>query len=223
MLDEMTQPALAPSNVQRKVSHPSRNHIESLRSQANSLTENCSKAGCQCPQAIVNLLEDSENKSHEVKIGTIDMILAYEKSALKRCKVVLDCELCNSPSDHMMLVAVVCRKLVSLMEEVVRILTEQKRSRPNVGNECGSHVESWKISFGEYPIDSEAEWMPIMITLTVVLLKETMNTLHRLKRIARTSLRETQVAILQAIEHKAANMALIIQRSEGEHRRNSLS
>ena len=182
-------------------------------------TDSRSKAACQCPQTIVAILEESESKVYEVEIRNIDKILAHQKKTLKRCKNALNCTQCNSLSDHMMLLAVVCRKLVSLMEEVVSIFLKRKTFQLRSDSEDKRHRNYWNLLLGDYTIDSEAEWAPIIKVIIVVHLRETLAMLDRLKRIARTSLRDTQLAMLQAIDHRVAKMAAKIRSSDPEARR----
>ena len=210
----MHQPSAPSKTLQNDTTHQSGKLLKSSELQANISADVPLEPACQCPKTIVGLLEDSESKAYQVEIRNIHTILAYQKQSLTHCNNMLDCTRCHFRSDHMMLLAVVCRKLVSMMEEVVCVFAEQSDLQiKRVGGDDRRHASS-NLFFGDYVIDSEAERMPIIKTLIVVQLKSTLQILDRQRRIARTSSRETQVAILQAIEQKVAKMASNLQGAE---------
>ena len=212
MTNVLAQPPPVHSDTSRTdASYLPNRSPDSLRFQAGSSATAHSNAACQGPRAIVALLEESESKANKIEIQNIHTILAYQKNALKHCTNMLNCTRCNPPSDHMMLLAIVCRKLVSSMEEVVHIFIQRKTSQPTDDNEDDSRQICGKLFFGDYMVDSEVEWAPMVRILIMVLLKGTLRMLNHLKRIARTSLRETQMLMLQAIEDKIGKMALSLQ------------
>ena len=182
--------------------------------QASSSVDARSGTVCQCPQAIIALLESSEATTSRVEIQNVDTILAHHKEALMRCKNVLECAHCDSPTDHMMLLVVVCRKLVTLVEEVVRVFNRWRTINQLVKDGIGAvrddggqhHQDRWNFSFGNYVVDSELEGGSIIKILILVQLKGTLGILNRLKSIAKAEQRETQMAMLQAIEHKVTEI-----------------
>ena len=93
----------------------------------------------------------------------------------------------------------------------MHIFIQRKTSQPTDDNEDDSRQICGKLFFGDYMVDSEVEWAPMVRILIMVLLKGTLRMLNHLKRIARTSLRETQMLMLQAIEDKIGKMALSLQ------------
>ena len=109
-----------------------------------------------------------------------------------------------------MLAAVVLNKLVSVMEEVSRIYTQRRTSR----NDSDHQNNSWNLSIGDYAVDLEVEWAAVMKVLIVILLERSLDMLDCLKRIARASLRETQVSMLRATEQRAKKLALNMQSCE---------
>lgn len=203
----MHQPPPPSKTSQTGIAHPPGKVLKRSELRANTSANATSGPACQCSMTLVGLLEESESKTYNVEIGNIHTILAYQKQALKHCNKILDCVHCNSPSDHMMLLAVVCRKLVSMMEEVVCSFVQQKNLQiKGVGGD-DRRPGSWNLFFGDYVIDSEAERMPIIRTLIVVHLKSTLQILDRQRRTARTASRETQMAMLQVIAQRVAKMA----------------
>ena len=130
---------------------------------------------CQYSQAIIALFEDSEMRPGEVELRSMDTILASRKETLKRCKSIVDFPHCNSPSDQMLLLAVICRKLVTVMEEAVRIFVQQKiapqqaQDDPITGGDDRQYNQAhWSLSFGNYMVDSETEWAQVIKVLLVL-------------------------------------------------------
>ena len=117
-----------------------------------------------------------------------------------------------------MLAAVVLNKLVSNMEEVSRIYIQRQTSRSDLDQQ----TNLWNLSIGDYAIDLEVEWAAVMKVLIVILLERALDMLECLKRIAKASLRKTQISMLQATEQKAKKVALNMQSSEkADHRTQS--
>ena len=138
------------------------------------------------------------------------IIVAQVKNSLKQCSQILDCNRCSLLSDHMMLAAVVLNKLVSIMEEVSHIYIRRRTSRSDLDN----RNTSWNLSIGDYAIDLEVEWAAVMKVLIFISLQRTLDMLECLKRIASSTLRETQISMLRATEQKAKKVTLNMQSDE---------
>ena len=187
--------------------HPPDRMLHSSEPQGDGSADTGAKAQCQCPQAMFNLLEESESEYYRVGIRNMHIIIAQVKNALRQCKQVLDCNHCSLLSDHMMLAAVVLNKAVSIMGEVSRTYIQRHTSR----GEFDHQSNCWNLSIGDYSIDLEVEWAAVMKVLITILLERTLDMLDCLKRIAKASLRETQLSMLGATEQKARKVALNMQ------------
>ena len=109
-----------------------------------------------------------------------------------------------------MLAAVVLNKSVSVMEEVSRIYIR----RQTLHSDLDQQHKCWNLSIGDYAIDLEVEWAAVMKALIVLLLQRTLDMLECLKRIAKSTLRETHISMLRATEQKAKKVALSMQSDE---------
>lgn len=67
---------------------------------------------------------------------------------------------------------------------------------------------------GDYAIDLEVEWAAVMKVLIVISLQRTLDMPECLKRIANSTLRETQISMLRATEQKAKKVTLNMQSDE---------
>ena len=191
------------------------NSIHPSESEAEDALNAGTSTLCQCPQAMVNLLQESETRYHRVEIRNMHIIIAQEKKALNQCNQLLDCNHCSLLSDHMMLAAVVLNKFAFNMEEVSRIYIQRQASRSDLDHQ----TNFWDLSIGAYAVDLEVEWAAVMKVLIVILLERALDMLECLKRIAKANLRETQISMLQATEQKAKKVALNMQSSEKADRR----
>ena len=157
----------------------------------------------------------------KVEFQNMDTILTSQKETLKRCKSIVDCPYCESPSNYvLLLLVVVCRKLVEVMEEAVRIFVQWKIAAQQAqdnpitdGGDAHCNQAHWSLSFGNYTVDSETEWAQVIKALLVLHLKGILGILESLKRIARMSLRETELVMVQKIEHIATEAVLNLQSS----------
>ena len=206
--EDSTPPAPAePQRPKAVPIYPPDRIVHSSEPQGEGFAEAGAKALCQCPQAMFNLLEESESEYHRVGIRNMHIIIAQVKNALRQCNQVLDCNHCSLLSDHMMLAAVVLNKIVSIMGEVSRIYIQRHTLR----GEFDHQSNGWNLSIGDYSIDLEVEWAAVMKVLITILLERTLDMLGCLKRIARASLRQTQLSMLGATEQKAKKVALNMQ------------
>jgi len=120
----------------------------------------------------------------------------------------------------MMLAAVVIHRLVSILEEVVRVYNQRRASSsssthldqqqqsdasPRHHNHHHHHQDRkscYDLFIGDYAINSEAEWAAVMKALTVVLVKSALSLLERMKGVARAKGRETQLQMLWGAEQR---------------------
>lgn len=153
---------------------------------------------CQCLNRAVSLLEALENKANHVSPHAIDSTLNFQKLALAHCSTMLRCRRCISRSGHMMLLTVVSGKLVALCEKVLGQWKQQVGHR---------NEEQHKIFFGEYEVDTIAEWTQIIKVLLLLQLRAIKDFLTRMKSIASKELRHTQLEMLQKSEQSIMRMA----------------
>ncbi|MCJ1470144.1 hypothetical protein MMC07_008789 [Pseudocyphellaria aurata] len=190
---------------------------------------------CRCPHAMSALLEESQSRSSRISIQTTHFTLAHIKTALERCTRTLDCSHCSPRSDHMMLAAVVINRLVSILEEVVRVYTQRRASssasssssfssssvplNQQQQSDASPHHQKphyryhqdrnsyYDLFIGDYAINSEVELAAVMTALTVVLVKDALSLLERMKGVARAKGRETQLQMLWGAEQRARKIA----------------
>lgn len=164
---------------------------------------------------MTTLLEDSESISGRISVQTMHLTLAHIKSALQHFTRVLDCNSCSSRSDHMMLATVVIKKLVSVLQDVVRVYTQRRGSssatfdqhqRSDTNHHYHHHQSRencYNLFIGDYAIDSEVEWAAIVRALLAVLSNRTLIMLERMKELMRLNKYETQAQMLWGAEQRA--------------------
>lgn len=132
-----------------------------------------------------------------------------------------------------MLAAVVINRLVSILEEVVRVYTQRRAPLSSSSSSSSSpsvHLDQQQLSdasprhhnhrfryqdsnsyydlfIGDYAINSEVELAAVMKALTVVLVKGALSLLERMKGVARAKGRETQLQMLWGAEQRARQIA----------------
>lgn len=200
------------STSAKSLQHPTRNFEGPIKSSTRTL--------CHCPQAMSTLLDDSRGRCGRISIQNTHFILAHIKTALHQCTQILDCNYCSDRSDHMMLATVASNKLVSTLEEVVRVYTQRGASSiADVDQHEYSdtnfrrhprHYETrtncYDLFIGDYAINSEVEWAAVMKAL-IILLKRTFDLLEQMKEVASAKGRETQVHMLWEAEQRARQTA----------------
>lgn len=127
-----------------------------------------------------------------------------------------------------MLAAVIINRLVSILEEVVRVYNQRRAlssssTHPDQQQQSDAsprhhhhhhrhrhHQEKnscYDLFIGDYAINSEVEWAAVMKALTVVLVKSALSLLERMKGVARAKGRETQLQMLWGAEQRATKVA----------------
>lgn len=159
--------------------------------------------GCQCSRELMLLMDDLDSKSEAAHAQKLDALLAYQRRAFRTCAKLLDCSFCNSAPDYMMLLAVVCRKLILHMEAILDAFMAQEKHN---SSGSGERLIPWRILLGEYPVETELEWMTIMASMIAIQLNAALKVLERLKCTAQNTLRDTQTTILRSTEQKARKM-----------------
>ncbi|KAI4137670.1 MAG: hypothetical protein L6R39_007161 [Caloplaca ligustica] len=222
MLPENQENGNSPTSASAKASHPE------LAPQTSPQTL------CNCSQAMSTLLDDSEKKMSGISVQTTHLALAHIKHVLQHCVQILDCSYCSARSDHMMLAAVVANKIVFVEEDVARVLghvceslTHPQSPRHHGDGELQHHTRNqhhhaqydryicYDLFIGDYVVDSEVEWAAVVRALIVILSKRTIDMLERMKRIAKTRGRETQVRMLWSAEQRARKVAWSIRDKTG--------
>lgn len=165
------------------------------------------RSACDCTRGMTNLLEESEGNHNRVDIRNMPIVIGRVKSTFQHCTRILHCYHCSLLSDHMMLAAVVIGKIASTMETVSQVYMRRQALRSEV-NHPGS---CWGLSVGEYMVDSEVEWAAVMRALIMIILKRIVYTAECFKNIAKANVREAQISMLHAAEHKARKIAHKLQ------------
>ena len=159
---------------------------------------------CLCLQTVVPLLEELEDRANSVDPQALTSILAWKKEARNHCEAMLRCTCCTARSDYMMLLAVVCDKLVTLCEKVVHRYLSSTGQR--LSDQKSGVTSQHKLFVGDYEVDTPGEWMYIMRVLIMLQLGSMGTLLGKMKSIASTALRGTQLTVLRAMDQRVAKM-----------------
>lgn len=193
--------------------HHVRRSGQSQHGPENTAVAYHSQSTCQCLQSTVVLLEELENKSGAIDPTALDSAMAFHKEALIQCDAMLRCARCSARSEYMMLLTVVCEKLVALCEKVLhRYLEHIAQLGP------GDNSSRQRIFLGDYEIDLTHEWEYLMKVVIVFQLRNLGRLLGKMKTLASSAIRGSQLQILIATERRLRRMTVSLQRSQYQTR-----
>lgn len=176
---------------------------------------------CECLQMAAYVLEELETRNSKFDhTSSLDGVLAFHKQASGYCDTMVNCQRCTSRSEHMMLLTFICEKLVILCEKTSTLFLRQlKRTRgsPNwqestvIGNQIGG--PSCPKYIGEYEIDVPQEWNYLIRVLVFIRLERLGSLVARMKAIASTAKRDTQLSMLQNTERRVREVIKMLRPS----------
>ncbi|KAL2859547.1 hypothetical protein BJX68DRAFT_261974 [Aspergillus pseudodeflectus] len=76
---------------------------------------------CQCLAAVLFAVEELETSCNPGHRSELDSIIAYQKEAIKRCRLMLKCSACPLKRENLVLLAFMAEKLVSASSQIVLI------------------------------------------------------------------------------------------------------
>jgi hypothetical protein len=76
---------------------------------------------CQCLAAVLFAVEELETSCNPGHRSELDSIIAYEKEAIRRCRLMLKCSVCPLKPENLVLLAFMAEKLVSASSRIVLI------------------------------------------------------------------------------------------------------
>ncbi|KAL2796149.1 hypothetical protein BJX66DRAFT_336168 [Aspergillus keveii] len=76
---------------------------------------------CQCLAAVLFAVEELETSCNPGHRSELDSIIAYEKEAIRRCRLMLKCSVCPLKRENLVLLAFMAEKLVSASSRIVLI------------------------------------------------------------------------------------------------------
>ena len=176
---------------------------------------------CQCLQMAAYVLEELETRNAKFDhTSSLDGVLAFHKQASGYCDTMVNCQRCTSRSEHMMLLTFICEKLVILCEKTSTLFLRQvKRTRGSpkwqestvVENQIGGPGSQKYI--GEYEIDVPQEWNYLIRVLVFIRLENLGSLVARMKAIASTAKRDTQLSMLQNTERRVREVIKMLRPS----------
>lgn len=168
----------------------------------------------------LSLLETLEIERNRKNNGTVDQILRFMKRALAQCNALLDCHICITRSNFMILLVVLSQKMTSSYEVVIRILREQydQQKQPQYFDSGPNLLEKVADDFiadaierqGKMRLrDYEVDWIEeacVFGGLTTLQLSVWRAFLHRLKTIVLGSGWDTHCLMLTVIEQRVQRL-----------------
>ena len=170
----------------------------STMSNRQSINNPLTKAvSCVCLVIKVSLLEELGSQMADT---SLNQGLATHKGCLVKCCSVLDCQICMSKSESVMLLVLVYERLVSFCEAVTD--TYLKRHTRVRSGTSSPDRERPPLAVGEYSIDKDDEWDCLLGALTMYRVKALGKQLLAIRRPASIVLRGSQLSKLLACERK---------------------
>ena len=172
----------------------------------SSATQAATRTTCQCLQRVVLLLEALEDHATRVEHQAVDTSLAYHKEVLGQLRTLTHCLRCTSRSDHMVMLVVLCDKMAGLYEKVI-ITSKQIAKLQTRNGKIGENILEQNIFFGDYEIDTVAEWIQVIKGVVKIHLQKMSDLLERIKTLSAKESRESRLLMLQAAEETVARLA----------------
>ncbi|KAI0436859.1 hypothetical protein F4803DRAFT_556585 [Xylaria telfairii] len=108
---------------------------------------------CACQQRIIFLIDELESlltDGGNAKVGNVGAALATHKEAVRYGESMLSCERCLARLENMTLLTILAERLVRICEGMVASYLDGMQTWDSPGKQV--------VWFGEYELDSPAEW-----------------------------------------------------------------
>lgn len=172
-------------------------------------------SSCRCMSTALDILEVLEIKNSKMSLEAIDGILSFKKRALNQCNVMLECQGCNSHSQFMMLLVVICDKMVASFERLSLTCREVHQQITNVGDtrkaEGFTIVDGKSLFVGEYEVDLDEERCYLVRQLVMLQLRNLATFELRLKGIANGWSWDAHKTMLATIDKRLQDTAANIR------------
>ncbi|KAL8950138.1 MAG: hypothetical protein Q9222_003815 [Ikaeria aurantiellina] len=188
------------------------------RESANMIrhTASGSANSCRCMSTALDILEVLEIKNSKMSLEAIDGILSFKKRALNQCNVMLECQGCNSHSQFMMLLVVICDKMVASFERLSLSCREVHQQIHEIGDikktEGFTIVDGKSLFVGEYEVDLDEERCYLVRQLVMLQLRNLATFELRLKGIANGWSWDAHKTMLATIDKRLQDTAANIRR-----------
>ncbi|KAL8955858.1 MAG: hypothetical protein Q9193_006436 [Seirophora villosa] len=173
-------------------------------------------SSCRCMSTALDILEVLEIKNSKLSLEAIDGILSFKKRALNQCNVMLECQGCNSHSQFMMLLVVICDKMVASFERLSLTCREVHQQITEVGDtkkaEGFTIVDGKSLFVGEYEVDLDEERCYLVRQLVMLQLRNLATFELRLKGIANGWSWDAHKTMLATIDKRLQDTAANIRR-----------
>ncbi|CAJ2507406.1 Uu.00g085920.m01.CDS01 [Anthostomella pinea] len=162
--------------------------------------------GCKCLQRIVILIDEMDLRIAATPadhVGNLDWELWSHKDAVKHGESMFACRMCSTRVENMMLLSFLTDRLALLCERIVRTYSELRLGQVRVAMGKSMGLSYKAIRFGDYEVDSPAEWEMILkplIVLQLKALKALVDKVELSKRAQRKSSRATKDKVRGLIE-----------------------
>ncbi|KAL8729760.1 MAG: hypothetical protein Q9181_004888 [Wetmoreana brouardii] len=212
-----TTPAAAKSKLSVSSAFPGSIVAQRNRESTNMIRHTHSGASsCRCMSTALDILEVLEIKNSKMSLEAIDGILSFKKRALNQCNVMLECQGCNSHSQFMMLLVVICDKMVASFERLSLSCREVHQQITQVGDvkkaEGLSIVDGKSLFVGEYEVDLDEERCYLVRQLVMLQLRNLATFELRLKGIANGWSWDAHKTMLATIDKRLQDTAANISR-----------
>lgn len=158
-----------------------------------------------------------EIKNSKMSLEAIDGILSFKKRALNQCNLMLECQGCNSHSQFMMLLVVICDKMVASFE---RLSLTCREAHQQVAGAAGdlkkaegfTIVNDKSLFVGEYEVDLDEERCYLVRQLVMLQLRNLATFELRLRGIANGWSWDAHKTMLSTIGKRLQDTAANIRR-----------
>ncbi|KAL4893920.1 hypothetical protein BDV59DRAFT_18591 [Aspergillus ambiguus] len=180
---------------------------------------------CGCLAPLVLAVEQFEASCHSGQRAELDSIVAYQKEAIKRCRAQLECRVCISRREALVLLVFMLEKVVTACGLIVRLYRVKdvplhlSSSSLQVNGDrsldislapleaaCPISPEWRELLLGDYEISSPLEWEHLVRVLIFLQLRAVMELLADVKSTKSGLLGETLTARLTQAEIRLSDL-----------------
>ncbi|KAF1988031.1 hypothetical protein K402DRAFT_39285 [Aulographum hederae CBS 113979] len=171
---------------------------------------------CSCFQNALNILEELEANNRRMQVFSLDCVCRFQQEVLGHCNLMLECERCKAASGNFMLLAFIGEKLAASFEKAATKCDEQQAmNETNLAAQMmgldmglGNQMEGQtKMSVGQYEVRDPQEWGRLMRMLLLTQLQKLGGVIGKLKGIASSEKRDTQLLMLTETDRKTRAIA----------------
>ncbi|PGH21528.1 hypothetical protein AJ80_03196 [Polytolypa hystricis UAMH7299] len=123
-----------------------------LHASALSLSQPPPRRACQCLAAVVFAFEEFETRCNTRNRAELDSVIAYQKKAIKCCRLMVNCTSCTGKRENFVLLVFITEKIVAACGQIF-VLYSMKAGEPDTQavsglsplQDCDRLLEDWDL------------------------------------------------------------------------------